>query len=269
MQKNKYSILVFALFIFIASLFTSCGSVKIDEMRMMEFARNELDSITSIPVLTIKREDILNIDVTGRNVELLTAFKALNPAPANSPAAGEGAAGLYGLQGYRVDEDGKIYLPFIGGVYAVDKTLSQLRQELNNALVQYFDDVSVNVRFLSFKVTITGEVNRPNLYTIPNEKLTVLEAIGMAGDFTSYAERDDVLLIRERGFKREFVRINTQDKNLFKNTYFYLAPGDILYVPPLKAKQYATAGDFFSRYGNFIFPFITVVTFILNLTVTN
>lgn len=213
---------------------------------MLEDVQNEQTALDQIPPLKIQPNDILAIEVASRNPETVLAFQFNRNADTRG-AAGEEAIG--GMDGYRVDETGRIYLPFIGEVQVDGKTLLQLRQEITERLSNYIPDVSVQVRYLNFRVTVLGEVNRPNTYIIPNEKLTILEAIGMAGDFTPYAQRNTVLVIRERQQLREFARINTQEKELFKSPYFYLSPNDIVYIEPLKAKQFATQGDFWTRYG--------------------
>jgi polysaccharide export outer membrane protein len=112
-----------------------------------------------------------------------------------------------------------------------------------------------------------GEVTRPNAYIIPNEHLNLLEAVGMAGDFTPYARRNSVLVIRERNQVREFARINTQKDSLFSSPYFYLRPNDVVYVEPLKAKQYAIQGDFLNRYSPVILPIVTLATFFIGIAV--
>lgn len=240
---------------------SSCGSVKYPEMLMFEQVQNELAAIDSLPILVIQPDDILSIKVSSRKPEDVVAFQLEREAQAQ---AGTGANALGVLDGYRVNEEGKIFLPFLNEITAAGKTVSELRKEIVTGLRSGFiTDASVQVRFLNFRVTILGEVNLPSAYTIPNERLTVLEAIGMAGDFTPYAKRNSVLIIRERNEVREFVRINTQDKTLFQSPYFYLQPNDLVYVAPLKAKKYATQGDFIERYSSILFPLVTLITFFL------
>ncbi len=156
-------------------------------------------------------------------------------------------------------------MPFLGTIKASDKTIVELRTEISNDLSAYIPDASVQVRFLNFRVTLLGEVNRPNTYNIPNERLTILEALGMAGDFTSYARRNSVLLIRERGGQREFARLDTQKRTLFQSPYFYLRPNDIVYVEPLKAKKYATQGDFIQRYAPVLHPLVALFSAIITI----
>ena len=231
---------------------------------MLETIESEIVTIDSIPVLTIRPDDILNIQVASRNPENIVAFQLIREN--RGATRGEGALGVQ--EGYRVDEEGNIYLPFLGKVIAAGKTIIELREAITNDLVEYIPDASVQVRFINFRVTVLGEVNQPNAYTIPNERLTILEAIGMAGDFTPYARRDAVLVIRERNEQREFARINTRDKNLFQSPYFYLSPNDLVYVEPLKAKQYATQGDFFQRYAPVFYPLVSMVTFLIGTALT-
>ena len=250
-----------AFLVSIAFLFQSCGSVKHTEMMMLTKMKDEIMKIDSLPVLEIRTDDILNIQVASRNPETVIAFQQRTESLA---ASGERALGTQ--EGYRVDEEGNIYLPFLGSVKAEGKTVLQLRQDLTDSLIQYIPDASIQVRFMNFRVTLLGEVNRPNTYIIPNERLTILEAIGMAGDFTPYARRNSVLVIRERQGEREFNRIDTQNRTVFESPCFYLNPNDIVYVEPLRAKQYATQGDFLQRYSGVLIPLVSLITFVLGTT---
>jgi polysaccharide export outer membrane protein len=244
--------------ILFGTFLSSCGSVKLYQMRMMEDIQTDAQvTLDSIPPLKIQPDDILGIEVASRNPETVLAFQVNRTRTVRGTA---GAEALGGTEGYRVDEEGNIYLPFIDKVEANGKTLMELRNDITERLSEFIPDVSVQVRYLNFRVTVLGEVLRPSTYIIPNEKLTILEAIGMAGDFTPYAERSKVLVIRERQQKREFARVDTQNKELFKSPYFYLSPNDIVYVEPLKAKQYATTGDFIQRYSIVLVPIISVLS---------
>lgn len=261
-MKPKLAFYLLAAGVFPA-LISSCGSVKYGEMLMFEAVQSGQMSLDSIPVLVIQPDDILSIQVASRNPETVVAFRTLRETVgANSSAA------LGTPEGYRVNEEGHIYLPFLGKVKAEGRTLQELREEIAAKLVDFIPDASVQVRFVNFRVTLMGEVKNPNTYIIPNERLTILEAIGMAGDFTDYARRNTVMVVRERNEVREFARVNTQDPELFNSPYFYLSPNDIVYVEPLKAKQYATRGDFIDRYSVILVPFVSAVTFWLGSILT-
>ena len=252
--------LVFPCIAFIA-LMSSCGSVKHSEMLMLHDVQAQLAAIDTMPALRIQADDILSIQVSSRVEEAVRAFQTQQKEV--SASSGENALGV--ADGYRVDESGNIFLPYLGKVKAAGKTVLQLRQEISNNLLAFIPDATVQVRFLNFRVTMIGEVTRPNAYIIPNEHLNLLEAVGMAGDFTPYARRNSVLVIRERNQVREFARINTQSDSLFASPYFYLRPNDVVYVEPLKAKQYATQGDFLSRYSQAFVPVISLLTFVLGI----
>ncbi|MCB9274486.1 MAG: polysaccharide biosynthesis/export family protein [Lewinellaceae bacterium] len=242
----------------LSALISSCGGVKYSEMLMFEQVQSGEMNLDRIPVLVIQPDDILSIQVSSRNPETVVAFKTMRETAGNMSTAALGTP-----DGYRVNEQGNIYLPFLGEVKAEGKTLHGLREEIANKLVAYIPDASVQVRFVNFRVTLMGEVKVPNTYIIPNERLTILEAIGMAGDFTDYARRNAVMVVRERNGVREFARVNTQDPELFQSPYFYLSPNDIIYVEPLKAKQYATRGDFIDRYSVILVPFVSALTFLV------
>lgn len=249
---------IYGLYILLGLCCFSCGSVKYSQILMYSDIQEELFMKDSIPTLKIKADDILKIEVTSRNPESVEAFRIGSTALGSS---GENAIGTQ--DGYRVDESGRIYLPFLGPIQASGKRVTELRQEIQDSLKNYIQDAFVQVRFLTFRVTILGEVNMPNTYSIPNERLNLLEAIGMAGDLTAYANRSEVLLIRARESDREFVRLNVQNKDFFTSPYFYLKPNDIIYVSPLEAKKYATTGDFFQRYAQIFIPFVSILTFLI------
>ena len=245
-------------------LLSGCGSVKIKQMVMFDDVKTEKLPIDSIPELRIMPLDIIGIQVTSNDPATVLVFQQQRVASSgtNSGAAsGEGAMGIQ--EGYRVDEEGNIHMPFIGAVEARGKTLNELRKEITTRLDKYILNTSVQCRFMNFRVTLMGEVAHPSTYIIPNERLTILEAVGMAGDFTPYAERNNVLVIRERNGVREFARVNTQDRNLFASPYFYLSPNDIVYVEPMKAKQYATQGDFVERYSVILVALLSFATIII------
>lgn len=265
MRKFTPTPLLAALAFVSIAFLSSCGGVKHNEMLMLQNIQTQLAAIDTLPALRIQADDVLSIQVTSRSEKDNALFQSRqNPA---AGGAGENALGIQ--EGYRVDEGGNIYLPYLGKIRAAGKTVLQLRQEISNSLTSYISDATVQVRFLNFRVTIVGEVTRPNAYIIPNERLNILEAIGMAGDFTPYARRNSVLVIRERNQVREFGRINTQDTSLFSSPYFYLRPNDVVYIEPLKAKEYATQGDFLNRYSNVFFPIVTLATFVIGLAVAN
>jgi len=120
------------------------------------------------------------------------------------------------------------------------KTTDSVREEIKTKAATYYKDPVVNVRFANFKITVLGEVNKPSTYVMPNEKVTLLDALGAAGDLTIYGKRENVLLIRDNNGKKEFVRLNLNQSNIFSSPYFYLHQGDVVYVEPNKSKVSST-----------------------------
>ena len=135
-----------------------------------------------------------------------------------------------------MDASGNIEMPLIGEVEVAGKPTQVAKAEIKERLQQYLNNPTVNLRIRNFKVTVLGEVQNPGVYTIPNEKITLVEALGLAGDMTIFARRINVLVIREESDKRQFVKLDLTSKEFFESDYYYLYSNDILYVEPGKGK---------------------------------
>src|SRR5205085_4095548 len=140
-----------------------------------------------------------------------------------------------------------IDFPVLGKLEVTGLTTSQLSDTLKSKLDQYLKDPIVNVRLLNYKVTILGEVNRPSSYSVTSERLSVVDAIGMAGDLTIDGKRENVLLIREENGERKFIRLNLNSSTLFESPYYYLKQNDIVYVEPSKSKAQSSAQSTLDR----------------------
>ncbi|SEL25674.1 polysaccharide biosynthesis/export family protein [Parapedobacter koreensis] len=138
--------------------------------------------------------------------------------------------------GYLVDTDGQITIPMLGRFNVAGLTTSEVREQVTEAASKYFKDPTVQVRFANFKITVIGEVAQPATYTVPSEKVTLLDAIGMAGDLTLFGKRENVLLIRDNNGQKEFVRLNLTTYETFSSPYFYLKQNDVIYVEPGKGR---------------------------------
>jgi polysaccharide export outer membrane protein len=142
------------------------------------------------------------------------------------------------ISGYLVGPDGYIKFPKLGRIKAVDLTPTELEDKITEMLTAEgsLQKPIVTVRQLNFKVTVLGEVARPSVFNVPNARISLLEAIGMAGDMTIYGRRDNVLLIREEEKKKITIRINLNSSDLFKSPYYYLKSNDVVYVEPNTSK---------------------------------
>ncbi|SJZ80921.1 polysaccharide export outer membrane protein [Chitinophaga eiseniae] len=194
------------------------------------------------PVIQV--DDILQVSIQTLDPAATTLLNQQNTAswPVTGTPGTSTAPTSSGVAGYLVDKEGYITLPLIGKLLVKDKSTTQVRDEIKTKAAEYYKDPVVNVRLANFKVTVLGEVARPSTYVMPNEKVTLLDALGMAGDLTIYGKRENVLLIREKDNKKEFVRFNLNNSNLFASPYYYLQQGDVVYVEPNKSKIASTDG---------------------------
>ncbi|GAA0559916.1 polysaccharide biosynthesis/export family protein [Chitinophaga japonensis] len=192
----------------------------------------------------IQPDDILQVSVQTLDPTTTALLNQQNNTGWSTPAANTqsnaGSTGTAVVPGYLVDKEGYVVLPLIGRIMAKGKTTGQIRDEIRNKAAEFYKDPVVAVRFANFKITVLGEVARPSTYIMPNERVTLLDAIGAAGDLTIYGKRENVMLIRENNGKKEFVRFNLNNSNLFSSPYFYLQQGDVVYVEPNKAKVAST-----------------------------
>jgi polysaccharide export outer membrane protein len=185
----------------------------------------------------ISKSDILSITVTSPNPEATVMFNAPNMAMTTT-TAGAAVGNIAPSSGYLVSQDGYIDFPGLGKVMAAGLSKQKLKEDITAQLVnsKLLIDPIVTVRFLNYRVTVLGEVARPTVVTVPNEKISILEAIGLAGDLTIYAKRDNVLLIREEKGTKVVKRINLNTSEIFTSPYYYLKSNDVVYVEPNNAK---------------------------------
>jgi polysaccharide export outer membrane protein len=142
--------------------------------------------------------------------------------------------------GFLVDPDGAITLPLTGKILVSGLNSKEASDVIAARMDHYVVKPVVSVRIVNFKVSVLGEVSRPSVYTISNERVTLPEALSLAGDLTIFGNRKNVLLIRETDGKREFSRVDLTKRDLFNSPYYYLRPNDIVYVEPSKGKIIST-----------------------------
>ena len=187
----------------------------------------------------IEPNDILSITISSLSAEASAPFnlQSNNISRATTVTGSNNESG-----GYLVNPDGTIDMTILGSIKAAGFTKSQLKQNITNLILskKQLVDPIVDIRYLNFEVTVLGEVSKPTVITVPNEKISFLKAIGLAGDLTIYAKRDNVLLIREENGKKITRHINLNSSNFFNPPYYYLQPNDVIYVEPNKQKA-ATA----------------------------
>jgi polysaccharide biosynthesis/export protein len=205
--------------------------------------RQKMVEMSAYYTPVIQPDDILQVSIQTLDPAATALLSQQNTSTWPSIGANTGAAGnptAVNVSGYLVDKEGYVILPLIGKVMASGKTTDAIRDEIRAKAAEYYKDPVVTVRFANFKITVLGEVARPSTYVMPSEKVTLLDAIGIAGDLTIYGKRENVMLIRDNNGKKEFVRFNLNNSNIFTSPYFYLHQGDVVYVEPNKAKVATT-----------------------------
>lgn len=217
--------------------------------------------------LHIQHEDLLKIDVYSFNVEAAAPFnkKDMLSQGGNMQMFGQNTSNLELFVGYFVDEGGFVDLPVIGSINVGGLTISQARAKIEKLVKPYLKDAVVNMRFLNFKVTVAGEVNLPGMIRLTNKRTTLLEAIGLAGDLTPYANRQNVLIVREENGQRSYHRLSLTDYSIFQSPYFYVQQNDFIYIEPIQARV-ATVADPAQRFISYSSGVLSVITLIIALT---
>jgi polysaccharide export outer membrane protein len=208
------------------------------------YFRGQGDAIIRSPDYTpetiIEGNDILSILVSSLNQEASLAFNSASIADVSSTTA---SGSRNESAGYLVSRDGFIKFPMLGDIKAAGLTKDQLQDTITRMLTEKKLLLSplVSVRMLNFKVTVLGEVGHPTVIPVPSEKISLLEALGLAGDLTINAKRDNILVIREEPGRKVIKRLDLNSSQLFTSPYYYLRANDIVYVEPNKNKVWATS----------------------------
>ena len=218
--------------------------------------------------LIIQPEDLLRITVHSYNLEAAKPFnfeqEGRNLNNQLLQAGNTNGNTLELFMGYLVDDDGYIDLPVIGSVLVQGMTITQAKEKLLELIKPLLADAVINMRLLNFKITVLGEVNAPGTIRLTNKRLTLLEAIGMAGDFSQYANRKNILLIREKFGERNYIRLNLQSNDIFSSPYFYLEQNDVIYIEPIRARI-ATVSDPAQRAISYSSAALSLITLIVAL----
>jgi polysaccharide export outer membrane protein len=210
----------------------------------------------------IQTNDILQVSVQTLDPQSSTVMGVQNTSTFNiQSTSGIGGAGAQ-VQGYQVDGDGFISIPLVGKIQVSGLSTTQVKQLIERRAAIYYKDPLVNVRFVNFTVTVLGEVGRPGQVTVSNEKTSIFDIIGAAGDLSPYAKREDILVIREEDGVKKFMRLNLYKKSVFQSPYFYLHQRDVVYVYPNKSKAITSNAQEGRIIGYSSFA-LTLLTFLL------
>ena len=167
-------------------------------------------------------------------------------------------------QGYIVDKEGYIDFPVLGRIKVDGITRNQLSELLKEKLSTYLKNPIVTIQFLNFKVTVLGEVKNPGSYKVTTERISLLDALGMAGDLQISGKRKNVLLIRESGNEKQFARIDLTSSDFVDSPFFYLQQNDVIYVEPNKGRVVGgNMGTFWTYVVSSISTIVAIVALIV------
>lgn len=206
----------------------------------------------------IQKGDQLWITIGGSNITDLVTLNSASGIP-SSGVAGQSIGAS--ATGYLVEADGKIKLPFLGAVQAEGLSRIQLESFLTERFKEYTKNPVINVRFLNYNFSVLGEVLKPGRFNMATERITIFEALSMAGDISEMGKRENILVIRETNGQRDFARINLLSKDLFNSPYYYLKTNDVVYVEPVKSRFITRSGvpQYFSIAAVAISLLITII----------
>ena len=255
---KKISIIILA-----AILITSCATKE----EVVYF--NGIDSKDNIVGIdsyspTYHIDDELVIVVNALDPEAARPFNKITVSVSQDMVD---ARGRERLLTYRIDSDGNINFPVLGKIKLAGLNREQATKAMQEKLTDYIKDPIVDIETVNYKITVLGEVNRPGSYTTSNERITLIEALALAGDLTIYGERENVLVIQDYDGKKSYTRVNLKSQELFESPVYYLSQNDVVYVEPNKTQAKSSSigpstGVLFSTLGILISTTALIITII-------
>ena len=216
----------------------SCSYRKLAYLQDMEELKTY--DVTEAPDVRIRKNDKIKILVSCTNAPLAAPFNLTGGATDVNIATGSIGSAAVKEEGveYLVDNEGCILFPVLGSLRVEGLTLKQLKEEISNLIIEkkYINDPIVTAEFTNFQITILGEVSSKGNYIVKDNRITILQAIAMAGDLTTYAQNDNIWVIRTEGGERQVYPIDLRSKSCFDSPGFWLQQDDVVYVKPRKAK---------------------------------
>lgn len=255
---------------FIACLLSACGSVK-DITYLQGEGLLKKTAIADTFDLKIQKDDLLDIVVSCIEPELLRPF--IQQYSGGGGYGGNYSGGYDGNytgnvgynRGYLVEIDGTINYPLLGKIKVSGLTRREVIDLIEGRLKKegYIADPIVTVRFLNFRISVLGEVSRPGTYNISSERITLLEALSIAGDLTIHGRRDRVAVIREIDGERIILYHDLRSMDVFQSPNYYLKQNDMIYVEPNRVKAETSKQNQFTNVGTWM----SIISFLASMSV--
>lgn len=219
MHRYRPALLFLLLFV------TACTSTR-QVIYFQDLHVGKADSLQKTTPYLLRPNDLLSLTVTS--------LDPISDRPFAAYQVSQDQSGTHG--GYLIDSAGDIHIPYAGTVPLAGLSLYQAAQKITLLLNPHLKEPAVNLRLANYSVSVLGEVNRAGLYHFPTERVTLSEALSLAGDLTINARRDSILVIRESGGLRSYAKFDLRKSDILNSSYYYLHPNDVIYVPPAKSK---------------------------------
>lgn len=229
---KRLSLLLLTLFLF------SCASRK-DIVYYQDIDSTTFKEKSNSYEIKIQPDDLLMIIVSAEDPEIAAPFNLRSYSSVNPIK--QDVAGSQTTQLYLVDTDGFIDFPILGRIKVSGMARSQLVQLFHDKISAYIKNPIINIRIMNFKVSVQGEVTIPGSYTVPSERVTLIEALSMAKDLTIYGKRENILIIREIDGVKTYNRVDITKADFMNSPFYYLAQNDVIYVEPNKNKVNGSA----------------------------
>lgn len=226
-QFKSFLMVCFSIFIF-----SSCTSRKeIVYFQNMESGKEE--NTVQRYKTTLQPDDLLVITVSAIDMDAVRPFNLITAgySPNNNTVVGNPKN-----QAYLIATDGTINFPVIGTLKLGGLSKTEAIALLKEKIEVYVKDPIINIEMVNFKISVLGEVKQPGTFTIPNERITIMEALGLAGDLNITGKRNNVLIIRDTNGIKTYTRVDLTKKELFSSPFYYLQQNDVVYIEPNKAR---------------------------------
>lgn len=259
MKKIFMKFLIFWFYILIL-LFISCTTHReLIYLQKIDFNKDTL-FVANFPDYRIQKEDILYVKVFSLNKEISDLINQTTVTTQQSSVY-QNELSMF-IYGYTVDDSGFIELPILGKIFVYNKKIDDISSDIKEKALKYINDPVVIVKLISYKYTLLGEVTRPGTYRNYSKQISILEAIGNAGDITDYGNRKNVMVIRTTEKGNKVYYLDLTKKNILNSEAFYLLPNDIVYVPPVKNKVFRVNSSVYSMALSTISTIILILNFI-------
>ena len=237
-RKMKKTLSSLAIMVIAMMMVTGCGSTK-DVPYFQNSDTIDFSSSIYLYDARVMPKDLLTITVSTSDEEAAVPFNLTVPTTVSINSRVSTGSNMM-IQTYLVDNDGNIDFPRLGKIHVGGLTKSECEKMIYDGIKPFLNEIEepiVTVRMANYKISVLGEVSRPGMYTVSNEKITILEALAQAGDLTIWGVRTNVKLVREDEHGEKSIHVlDLTDANIVKSPYYYLQQNDIVYVEPNKVK---------------------------------